>query len=85
MRLIGFIIEGAQIRRILGHIEVYSEPPRIWPDGRHAGRRRRMGAMRMSVGVLRPSLAGQPTGTGRRKRYPTLSSISESMGARAKR
>jgi hypothetical protein len=30
MHLIAFITEGAQIRRILDHIGVDSEPPRIW-------------------------------------------------------
>ena len=31
MRLIAFITEGAQIRRILQHIGVASEPPHICP------------------------------------------------------
>ena len=31
MRLIAFITEGVQIRRILDHIGVDSEPPRISP------------------------------------------------------
>ena len=31
MRLIAFITEGAQIRRVLEHIGVDSEPPRITP------------------------------------------------------
>jgi hypothetical protein len=31
MRLIAFITEGAQIRKILDHIGVDSEPPRIAP------------------------------------------------------
>ena len=31
MRLIAFITEGAQIRRVLEHIGVASEPPRIAP------------------------------------------------------
>jgi hypothetical protein len=31
MRLIGFITAGAQIRQILDHIGVDSEPPRISP------------------------------------------------------
>lgn len=32
MRLIAFITEGPQIRRILDHIGVYSEPPHISPE-----------------------------------------------------
>ena len=31
MRLIAFITEGTQIRKILDHIGVYSEPPHISP------------------------------------------------------
>ncbi len=31
MRLIAFITEGAQIRKILDHIGEHSEPPRIAP------------------------------------------------------
>ena len=39
MRLIAFIIEGVQIRRILDHIGFDSEPPHIaWRAGHRRGR-----------------------------------------------
>ena len=37
MRLIAFITGGAQIRRVLEHIRVESEPPRIAPTHRPGG------------------------------------------------
>ena len=78
MRLIAFITEGTQIRKILDHIGVDPDPPHISPargpplwddcyaqtdEGVHIG----------------------PIGIWRRNRHPTLRSISASVGDLAKR
>jgi hypothetical protein len=80
MRLIAFITEGTQIRKILDHIGQDSKPPHtspaygspLWADcDAHAG--------------ACAGRTGQPTGMGQHNRDPTLRSISASTGDRAKR
>ena len=73
MRIIAFITEGAQIRRILDHIGVDSEPPHI---SGHAGRHCGMTVMRRWTRVSKASR----TGICRRNLHPTLMSISASIG-----
>ena len=77
--------EGTQIRKILDHIGVDSETGAHMAISQARASPCGMRAMRMPVRVLHPSLARQPTGMGRRKRPPTLRSISASTGDQAKR
>jgi hypothetical protein len=73
MRLIAFITEGTQIRRILDHIGV-TQNLRKFP--RHADRRCGMTAMRMSVRVSKSS----QTGIWRHNPHPTTKWTSASIG-----
>ena len=68
MRLIAFITEGAQIKRILEHIGEACEPPHIAPA---RGPTLWMTVMRRRAMVSRSSR----TGIWRRNRHPTLMSI----------
>ena len=76
MRLIAFLTEGAQIRKILEHIGVDSQPPRIapargpplWDD------------CDAQMGMVWRHCR---TGIWRRKRHPTTRSISAQVGERA--
>ncbi|GAB4216364.1 MAG: hypothetical protein Fur007_16180 [Rhodoferax sp.] len=75
MRLIAFIAEGTQIRKILDHIGVDSEP-RTLP--RHAGHRCGMTVVMRSRMTGR--ISSQQTGVWRHNRPPTTRSISASNG-----
>ncbi|HAL39964.1 MAG TPA: hypothetical protein DCP03_18410 [Polaromonas sp.] len=78
MRLIAFITEGAQIRKILDHIGVDSQAPSIatargpplWEDC----------DAQMGTGCK-----SSRTGIRLRKRHPTIRSISASTGDRSNR
>ena len=80
MRLIAFITEGTQIRKILDHIGVDSEPPQI---PRRVGHRCGMTVV-MRRWMTRRKLS-QQTGIWRRKRHPSLRLISASIGDRVTR
>ena len=77
MRLSAFITEGAQIKKILDHIGVDSQAPRIFlAYPRHAGHRCGMRVMRRWARVSKSS----QTGIWRRNPHPTMRSISASTG-----
>jgi hypothetical protein len=76
MRLIAFITEGTQIRRILAQIGVDSEPPHIAPA---------RGPPLWDAQTVEGCTLSRQTGIWRRKRYRTLRSISASVGEGLKR
>ena len=80
MRLIAFVTEGTQIRRILDHIGVDSEPPHTYP--RRAGHRCGRTVMRRRMTGRKSS---QQIGIWRRNRHRITRWTSASIGDRSKR
>jgi hypothetical protein len=76
MRLIAFITNGAEVRKILEHIGVDCEPPHITPA---------RGPPLWEECDAQTGSKPSQTGIWRRNRHPTMRSTDKSIGERMKR